>query len=158
MQIRDYTRDKYRQFLTRLANLNSCDLKQEIRDHRMDVKIEQYLKSNSLADSKTNKTTIIFGPADIETVLKGFIEYRDKASDDWSKNKKELDWYRANKDFLVDVRQNPKGNALASKERDMIIAETREKLLKEVVSYAEMAVKLGKTDIGGFITTLINIR
>lgn len=161
MEIRQATKDTYIKFLTELASPISKNKPSTVLEmskvFSIDIKLPTWMASKGyLIQSGEKQHFIASYQSDtnfFNQLIDEFVAYRGDLQAKYDADKKDLKYYRTNRAFLVDTRHT---TAIPHPEKEAIILETRNKLITEVVEYVELGLKLGKTDIKAFVTTLLN--
>lgn len=160
MSMREATRVAYSTFLQSLLTLTApFDVVQKVREAKIDVKMGVWLKKHGYVIEKVDNNNLCitaFSANSIDEIVSRFGEYREALKRNTEADRRDLEYYRNNKEFLIDTRTQK--SALSDAERIKIIQETTAKVTTEVAEYAAMAVRLGKTDVAGFITTMLTTK
>lgn len=123
------------------------------KEYKIDIKLISFLVHNKyLAESLSKDRTYIaiYTQGDIHNILEQFIMYRTEVDAKVVRDKKDLAYYQANKEFLVDTRKTNSAPVLRKNNPEV------NRLIIEIVPYIELALKLNKKDIPAFVIALLN--
>lgn len=153
MNIRKSTkRKKYTKFLAMLTTLTApVNIAAIIKENQVDIKFHGFLKSEGLitVSDKDNETyNIAFTTNTVKDVLEKFLVYRSRLNDQYLEKKKKLASIEKAKIIEKDIED------MSATVRQKIVDE----IIDEVISYAELAIQLGKKDIKGFIKAIIQTK
>lgn len=151
MEARSKTKDKYLKFLGDLANRKKA-FKIELiaKKHKVDLKLIGWLKLNSFIHKATKGNWITdFDFVDTGDVLLSFLRYRDNLGiikhDIVEGDVTKFNFEKEDKlatHFVEDGKPDI--------DKDMLI--------DNVIEYTQLAIKMGKKDIKGFVKALLNTK
>lgn len=158
MKARASTIANYKKCLTEFLEANlPMELKQISDMYRIDVKFPSWLAKHGYIDKIVGNDTYKanYFLSAVDRIIEEFISYREHINDKYTQDQRDLAYYQTNKDFLVDIRKTPSLT-------DTMVADiqkaTRESIIDEVITYVELAQKMGKADIKSFVKLLLETK
>ena len=153
--MRESTKLSYTKMLSEVFGAGeSVNIKTLAGQYKIDVKLPTWLLDNGyftkIADSREMVKPVSLNPEIFDTIIAQFASYRNSLDEKGAEERKAFEHYKANKQFYVDSRLTT-----ISKETEK---QTEDKIINQVVEFAEIAVKLGKKDIAGFIRVLLSTK
>lgn len=151
MQIRESTKLSYLKMISEVFGAGvPVNIKTLAATYKVDAKLPTWLLENGYF-TKVGLPPDMVKPVSIsseiyDTLLSQFINYRNELNAKTEEKKKAMVFYEANKGKV-----DPSTNTLSEAAIKEIEKQVEERIIAQVVEYAEIAIKLKKQDIAGFI-------